>query len=198
MSKETTLISEWTHMFDTNKIDDAISLNLSPDEETKTRLAKRIGVLSLDALKADLTLQNEQGGRVVHITGKINADVTQICVVSMEKIKNNIEDEFEAWFANADQAVSLNKVRQKKMIEKGNRELPMIEEQDDPEPMIDGKIDLGELVTQYLSLSIDPYPQAEGVEYEIGDDQAQASSSVAFKNPFAALKDWKAKNTKKD
>lgn len=191
--------SEWTHMFDADDIhDDVVSITISPDEETRTRLAKRLNIVSLDDLKANITLENEQGGSVVHVTGKIRADVTQNCVVSMEPIKNHVEDEFEAWFAAGGNAVSLAKARQKKMIEKGNREMPMIEEREDPEEMIDGEIDLGELVTQHLSLAIDPYPHAEGVEYEIGDDKANAASAVSFKNPFAALKDWKAKTPKKD
>lgn len=199
MSEEkTAMTSEWTHMFNTQKIDESASVSISPDDETRIRLAKRVGVLSLDSLKADIKLENEQGGRVVHVTGKITADITQNCVVSMDPIKTHIEDEFEAWFAGEGQAVSLAKARQKKMIEKGNREMPVIEERDDPEAMIDGKIDLGELVTQHLSLSIDPYPRAKEAHYEIGDDTPNAATGVSFKNPFAALKDWKAKTTPKE
>jgi len=106
--------------------------------------------------------------------------------------KFSAQEEFEGWFADKDAAVSLAKVRKEKMIEKGKTELPILEERDDPEPIVEGMIDLGELCVQHLSLAINPYPHAEGVEYEHGDDAAQGEG-FSFKNPFAALKDWKAK-----
>ena len=64
-----------------------------------------------------------------------------------------------------------------------------------PEAIIDGYIDAGELVTQYLSLALNPYPHAEGVKYELGDDNEEAIKPK-LDNPFAALKEWK--NNKKE
>jgi hypothetical protein len=73
--------------------------------------------------------------------------------------------------------------------------VPLLDEQDDPEPITDGKIDLGELVSQFLSLSINPFPHAPGVELpeeQEGDGPVRMSAGNA-PNPFAALKDWKAR-----
>ena len=50
-----------------------------------------------------------------------------------------------------------------------------------PEPLVDGKIDLGALATEFLVLGIDPYPRKAGAEFtppKVGDDDA---------HPFAAL-----------
>ena len=74
-----------------------------------------------------------------------------------------------------------------------NGETPIINEQEDPEKIIGGKIDLGEVVTQHLSLAIDPYPHKEGVKYEYGDDEPEKVPEAFKNNPFAALKDWKSK-----
>jgi hypothetical protein len=51
--------------------------------------------------------------------------------------------------------------------------MPFLDESEDPEPVIDGKIDAGELVAQYLSLAIDPYPRLEGEEYG-GEGEAES------------------------
>ena len=50
-----------------------------------------------------------------------------------------------------------------------------------PEPLVDGKVDLGALATEFLVLGIDPYPRKPGAEFtppKVENDEA---------NPFAAL-----------
>ena len=37
-------------------------------------------------------------------------------------------------------------------------------EEDPPEEMVDGKIDLGALVTEFFALGIDPYPRKPGAD----------------------------------
>ncbi len=34
-----------------------------------------------------------------------------------------------------------------------------------PEPLVDGKIDLGAIATEFLLLGIDPYPRKAGAEF---------------------------------
>lgn len=185
---------EWPYLVEVEEIQSGTTLKISPDEEQREALVRRLGVLDLTDLSASITLDFEGG--VVHASGQVRAEVTQECVVSMEPVKTTVEDEFEAWFADPGQAVSLAKARHEKLYGKGGAEVPILEEQDDPEPIVDGMIDLGELATQFLSLAIPPYPHAEGVEYEVGDDDPAAQPSGIRKNPFAALKDWKEKQEK--
>jgi len=52
---------------------------------------------------------------------------------------------------------------------------------------------VGDVVTQFLSLSIDPYAHKEGVQYEVGDDEEHPETSPIRKNPFEKLKEWKDK-----
>ena len=68
-------------------------------------------------------------------------------VVTLELVADEINTDFEAWYADPGQAVSLTKVRYDKQAQKGRVEVPILEEHEDPEPIIEGKIDLGELVT---------------------------------------------------
>jgi hypothetical protein len=38
-------------------------------------------------------------------------------------------------------------------------------ESDPPDPIIDGTIDVGALVAEFLALGLDPYPKKPGVEF---------------------------------
>ncbi|GJL84945.1 MAG: hypothetical protein DHS20C02_07200 [Micavibrio sp.] len=185
---------EWSHLIDSEEVEaKPQKLSISADEEERGLLAKRLDVFSIDSLKAELTVVREKGSMVVHVKGVLKAQITQSCVVTTDPVISEIEESFKAWFADPEQAVSFAKARRDKLIEAGQGELPILSEADDPEPIIEGQIDLGELVTQYLSLSINLYPHAEGVKYEIGDEDEAAQGAETIKNPFAALKDWKEK-----
>ena len=52
---------------------------------------------------------------------------------------------------------------------------------DTPEPLAEGYVDLGVIATEYFLLGIDPYPRKEGAVFE-----ATAPKDPA-ENPFAAL-----------
>ena len=187
------LQSEWSHFIDADEVTEKVTrVSITPDKEERKDLVRRLGVLENDSLKAELELQREQGGMVVHIKGNVQAILQQACVVTLDPIETKVNESFEAWFADAEQAVALAKVKHDKQV-KANGETPILEEYEDPEPIVEGRIDLGELVTQYLVLGINPYPHAEGVHYEYGDDEPQKVPEAFKNNPFAALKDWKSK-----
>jgi len=187
------LEAEWSHFIDASEITgEKVRMTITPDKEARKNLVRRLGLLSIDSLKAELELQREQGGMVVHIGGNVQAVLQQSCVVTLDPIETKVNETFEAWFADPDQAIQLSKVKHDKNV-KMNGETPILDEREDPEPIIDDQIDLGDLVTQHLSLAIDPYPHAKGVEYEYGDDNPKKVPEAFKNNPFAALKDWKAK-----
>lgn len=196
MSQETKTIleTEWSHLLDTETLEGHLNeMTITAGEEACRRLAQRLSVVSVDSLKADVKISHGAGEAAYHVTGRIDAHLTQECVVTLEPVLSHIEDDFEAWFADPEAAISIAKARHEKLNEKGHGELPLLDESDDPEALVDGKIDLGELVTQYLSLAVNPYPHAEGVEFEQPKVKADEEGEDLIKNPFAALKDWKDK-----
>lgn len=188
-----TLESEWVHLIDADDVaGEIVRVSITPDKEVRKNLVRRLGILSVDSLKADLELQREQGGMVVHIKGNILATLQQACVVSLDPIETKVNESFEAWFSDAEQAVALAKVKHDKQV-KANGETKILDEHEDPEAVVDGQINLGEVVTQHLLLAIDLYPHKEGLVYEYGDDQPQKIPEAFKNNPFAKLKDWKSK-----
>ena len=55
-------------------------------------------------------------------------------------------------------------------------------ENDAPDPLIDGKIDIGALATEFVALGLDPYPRKPGVTFEPPSD---GPGSV---KPFSVLR----------
>ena len=45
-------------------------------------------------------------------------------------------------------------------------------DEDDPDPVIDGKIDLGALAAEFFALGLDPYPRKPGVEFVAPAEEA--------------------------
>lgn len=201
MSKSKGMIaeSEWSHFYNIHEMEgNRQVLSISPDPEEARRLALRLSVLSVDTLVADLVIMHSPGDVSYHVKGKFKARLTQACAVTLEPVKTYIQDEFEAWFADSQGVAPFAKLKRERQMQKAHEELPILEEKEDPEAIIDGKIDLGELVTQYLSLSIDPYIRAEGVTLEVKESKKADHEPDLIKNPFAALKDWKARQGSED
>lgn len=197
MNKNTPhVLPEWSYLIEEDKAGtDIKDLTISPSADEEQALCKRLNLLTLEGLSARLTLERISGGMVVHIKGRFKAQLTQSCVISLERVAAEIEETFEGWYANPDQAIMLAKARRARQAKNGEGEAPILEEKDDPEPIVNGHIDLGELVTQYLSLAIDPYPHAPGVERREEDMliiQTDSPGADIRRNPFAALKDWKS------
>jgi uncharacterized metal-binding protein YceD (DUF177 family) len=136
--------------------------------EERERVAARLGLVAIDRLAAEARLERRGGGGVVHLSGRLEADVVQTCIVTLTGFPSHVEDSFETDFS-AD-------------APDYGGEFVFDLDSEPPEPIIGGAIDLGELVTQYLSLALDPYPRAPGVTFEpvlVASDEPLS--------PFAAL-----------
>lgn len=137
----------------------------------RSKLAERFGLLALDRLSAVLRLKRGRG-RTVHIEGRFTADVTQACVVTLEPVPAHLEQDFTATFAPAGAA-------------EAGEVVIALEEEEPPEEIVDGRIDLGEAVVQQFAVALDPYPRspeaAAAAALSSGDEEQ------GRKGPFAAL-----------
>ena len=64
----------------------------------------------------------------------------------------------------------------------GEEEEIRFDAEDEPDPLIDGRIDLGELAAEFVALGLDPYPRKPGVEFE-----APERTETKRTSPFASL-----------
>lgn len=183
---------EWPHRVETARIGaEPFAVKIAADEQQRKDMARRAGVKSIERLDAEVTLQRTSGNNLIHVSGRVDADVTQLCTLTLAPLQNRVTDTFEAWYTDHQDVVSLAGVRRERDNMLSGGELPAPEEHEDPEPAIDGAIDVGELAAQYFCLSVDPYPQAEDSNYENSVETGLSAAPATRQNPFAALKNWK-------
>lgn len=192
MTQTSPLQAEWSEFFDIATLKDSGSrLRIAAGEEERKNLARRFGIIEIGALEADLLIKQMPPHRFIKISGELRASLTQECIVTGAPVTSQISDTFEGWYAESHQIIPLNKARREKSIKDGE-ELPILDEDEDPELFENGRIDLGELVSQFFSLAIPQYPRAENAQYE-NDSVTSDEKKSAFENPFAKLAEWKDK-----
>ncbi|QUS40270.1 DUF177 domain-containing protein [Tardiphaga alba] len=150
------------------------AIEARPDE--RKAMAELGGLPGIGAVKAELRLLPVRGG-TVHVTGRVTGKVTQICVVSLDPVENEIDEDVDVVFAPSSQIRELAESMDDDDGESDD------ERPDPPEPIENGVIDLGKLVTDALFLGLDPYPRKPDAVFE---DQVEAPNPD--EHPFAALK----------
>lgn len=146
-------------------------------------IAAHLDIVGVENLNAEFRLSRTPGNKaVIHVEGVLKAGIVQKCVITQSPVKSYIEEEFEGWYADPASFVSFAKARNERSTSEG--EVQVLEEREDPEPIINGKIDLGDMAVQYLSLSLPEYPRAHGAVWAEGT----APEPTPRENPFAALK----------
>ncbi|MCL2469645.1 MAG: DUF177 domain-containing protein [Alphaproteobacteria bacterium] len=117
-------------------------------------LATRFGLEDLSQLEAVLNVDRAQSG-MFSVTGYVQAHVTQSCVVTLEPVFSEIHEPVRVLFAPPH-------------LIKSRPETGILDyyESEDPEPIEQGKIDLGELAAQCLCMALNPYPRKEGASFE--------------------------------
>lgn len=185
-------IPEWSHLINaqdvTNK--EPVVVQISANAAERAALAKRMDALEISALNAKLIC--DRNGAAVHVCGFLSAQVTQQCVVSLEPIHQDIEEEFEGWFADAKDAVPIAKARRDRLSEKTGKEYRILDEEDDPEPLgANGTIDLGELTAQHLALCLPVCPRIPQQQELEQDEDSNELENQKPNNPFAGLAAWR-------
>jgi hypothetical protein len=137
-------------------------------------MAALAGLREVSSARASFDVTPMHDGRV-HVVGTVSARVGQTCVVTLDPVDNAIDETIDVIFAPAPQVEELSA-----KVDNGedDTEIP-----DPPEPIEDGKIDLGRLATDVLFLGIDPYPRKPGAVFE-----APVVPPDPQDHPFAALK----------
>jgi uncharacterized metal-binding protein YceD (DUF177 family) len=139
-------------------------------------MAEVAGLREILSATASLDVTPKSGGRF-HVAGHVRARVGQTCVVTLDPIENDIDEEIDLIFAPPEQIPQLADLVDE-TAENDDEEIP-----DPPEPIVNGVIDLGRLTTDALFLAIDPYPRKPDAVFEppvVPDDPED--------HPFAALK----------
>ncbi len=150
--------------------------------EERARVAKRLDLIALNHLSASLRLVVESDGGAVDVDGAFTAETVQPCAVTLDPLVCQVTGTLSVRYAYDAEANPL-----------GLMDADDEAAEDPPEPIIDGVFDLGEALTQALSLEIEPYPRAPDLPYNASDnDEAEEGGSEPVANdggarPFAGL-----------
>ena len=156
---------------------DPITMKLSEEEEAA--IAAMLDLVDLKGFAFDYRLRRGGSGRV-RLSGRLTADATQTCVVTLEPVAAPIDVPVEIEFWPESQVED----QARKAEEPGQAGLV-----DWPEAIAGGVIDLGPVAYDALATALDPYPRKEGAHFQWrqGDTSAKAPKT----GPFAALEQLK-------
>jgi uncharacterized metal-binding protein YceD (DUF177 family) len=147
----------------------------------RERLAAFFRVDNIASLTFDYRL-DALPSRRHRLTGEVKGALTQLCGVTLEPVQEHVQEDvsIEFWPAH---------LLARAADGQPDPQDPL--ENDPPEPIVDGKIDIGHLAAEIFASAINPYPRKEGVDFAWEDPKARGSQEAA--HPFAGLAKLKGK-----
>jgi uncharacterized metal-binding protein YceD (DUF177 family) len=148
---------------------DGLTQSVAATASERAALAESNDLVEIAALTADFVVT--RSGRGVRVEGTVHAEVTRTCVVSLEPFPVVIDEDVDVRFAPA----SERRPREE-------AETVALDVEDPPDPIVDGKIDLGALAAEFMALALDPYPRKPGAQFvppEPDDDGDSPFSGLA-------------------
>ena len=140
-------------------------------EEERRALAGRFGIVSIDSLSARVALRRTHEDDVA-VSARFAARVVQECVVTLDPVASDIDEEVTLLFRPVGQ-------------EALNRKTVVIPVDEDFEPFAGESLDIGEAVAVELALCLDPFPRSpaadEAVERVEGDDSMPEGTDSPFR-----------------
>ncbi len=143
---------------------------LEADATERAALARRFDLVAIDRLSAEL--QVRRAGEIVHVSGRVEAEVTQACVASGEPLRASVAAPIALRFVPGPLTAAQDEVE-------------LNADDCDTVGYEDGAIDLGEAAAETLYLALDPFPRAPHA-----DDALTAAGVIGEEDagPFAVLK----------
>lgn len=151
-----------------------ITLDIQATEEECNALAKRMEIIALKSLRANLQIRQTHIKENYRIEGRIQAKLVQSCGVTSQPVDEAIDDDFTETLTTS--AANL---------------MPEDEPTDDndvPVDLIKGdSFDAGEIVVQWLTLLLNPYPRSSDTpDYEY-NETARTAEGEPTHTPFDVL-----------
>ena len=178
--KETSLSTEplpFKRHVKTDDIGDGEKSLIEADAAERQAIAAMLDLVALDRLGFACRLRRHGGGRI-GLKGTLQATAIQACVLSLEPVECRLEVPVEAEFW------PLAMIEQLEARAEDPNAHPL---RDWPEPIVDGKIDLGSLIYETFATALDPYPKREGASLAWQESETSDAGRDAAKGPFAKL-----------
>lgn len=148
-------------------------LTIEADADERRALAERFGIAAIHAFKARfLATPWRRGG--VELRGEFSAEVEQVSVISLEPFTSGVGEPVVRYFQAATGPGHHPPVLGVESLE-----------DDEPDVISGGAIDLGEIAAEALALALDPYPRRPGEVFQ--EASGADPEELRQESPFAVL-----------
>jgi uncharacterized metal-binding protein YceD (DUF177 family) len=148
-----------------HQVPGGVKRTLEPDAAARARIVKALDLASLDAFTAEMDLAPSPAGW--RLSGRVCARLAQTCGITLEPLPLEIDASFALTLAEA--------------VEEDSEEIIITLDDESPDLIENGQIDLGQYAVEQLALRLDPFPRKPGAEFVQPPEPAEIS-------PFAVLK----------
>jgi uncharacterized metal-binding protein YceD (DUF177 family) len=139
-------------------------LQIAATESERADLVRRLDLVSLDHLAAEIELACEPRGTIL-LSAAFEAVFEQNCIVTLDPVAGSVNEHFQLRYGSPE----------------AEPDAPAGDEDPAFEPLDGEAIDVGEAVAQEFSLALPPFPRAPDAVVE------PASVPASEDRPFAAL-----------
>lgn len=157
-----------------HQIGAGVQRRLTPDADAMKRIARALDLQALDAFEADINLVPTVSGW--RLEGRVIADAVQTCGLTLEPLPVHVDRKF---------SVQMVEATEREDDEDGEIDLEL--DDDSPDQIEGGSLDLGQYAVEQLALSLDPFPRKPGAVFEQPKEPGEIS-------PFAVLKSLQSKD----
>ncbi len=182
---------------------EGLDIVIRPNEQECAALAQENDLRALSDLEARLHV-SRSGPEGLEVSGNLHGKIRQTCVVTLEDFDSLVDEAVRQRFApernptapahprkgfdaprqrrQSVREAAWNKKRSEPEEEEPAQHQIIDLDVDAPDPIIGGVIDLGATVSEFLTLSLDPYPRRPGAVFTEPDTSDEEPS------PFAVLR----------
>lgn len=145
-----------------------MSVVIDAGEKERAALATAHELVAVKHYRAELLVVPwKRNG--VKVSGTVEADIVQECVVTLDPVENHVGEAVEAVYLPEDSKLG-------RLGFDGGGEIVLdAEGPDSPETFSGDTIDVGALAEEFFGLGIDPYPRKAGAEVAAAEDKESES-----------------------
>ena len=145
---------------------------LSADKNQLKYIAEVLKLDGINSFEAKINVLLNRKNHRLNVSGFVDANVEHTSVISLEKFTKNYHPEFEFFY---DTELTYDQLK----------EIEFDFDEDEPEIIENGQINLAEIAMEQLALVLDDFPRKDGEVFEFKSEFDEETTTKA--NPFAAL-----------
>ena len=150
-----------------HQVPGGVKRTLEPDAAARARIARALDLASLEAFTAEMNLAPTAAGW--RLSGRVRASLAQTCGITLEPLPVEVDAPFALTLAEA--------------VDEDSDEIVITLDDESPDLIEDGQIDLGQYAVEQLALLLDPFPRKPGAEFVQPPEPAEISPFAILKQP---------------